>query len=71
MLVLTRSPLESVMVEVDGEIMEIKFLGRRKGESINLGFNAPKHFIITRKEFFGDIRQEQEKNFMNKLKKGN
>lgn len=50
MLVLQRNPGESVLIYIDGlEPIEVKLIDSRKGFS-NLGFTAPRHVRILRRE---------------------
>lgn len=54
MLVLTRKSEESIMI---GEDIEVRVLGVH-GDQVSLGFSAPHHIPIFRKEIFEAIQAE-------------
>ena len=58
MLVITRRPNESIVIDTDGtrEIVEIVVLGI-KGRQVRIGIKAPREVIVHRKEIYQ--RQQQ------------
>lgn len=56
MLILTRRPIESVMI---GDEVVITVLGV-KGNQVRLGIKAPKHIAVHREEIFERIKLEQQ-----------
>jgi len=58
MLVLARKKGESVILQDgNGEIIEVTFLERR-GMVVRLGFTAPRHIKVDRKEIFEKKKSE-------------
>lgn len=56
MLILTRRPIESVMI---GDEVVITVLGV-KGNQVRIGVKAPKHIAVHRQEIFERIKLEQQ-----------
>ena len=56
MLILTRRPIESVMI---GDEVVITVLGV-KGNQVRIGIKAPKHIAVHRQEIFERIKLEQQ-----------
>ena len=55
MLILTRRPIESVMI---GDEVVITVLGV-KGNQVRIGIKAPKHIAVHRQEIYERIKGEQ------------
>ena len=55
MLILTRRPIESVMI---GDEVVITVLGV-KGNQVRIGVKAPKHIAVHRQEIYERIKAEQ------------
>ncbi len=58
MLILTRRPIESVMI---GDEVVITVLGV-KGNQVRIGVKAPKHIAVHRQEIYERIKAEQAQN---------
>lgn len=56
MLILTRRPLESVMI---GDEVIVTVLGV-KGNHVRIGIKAPKHIPVHREEIYELVKSEQE-----------
>lgn len=56
MLVVTRSKFESVMI---GDDIEVTLLDVQ-GDKVRIGFSAPKHVEVHRKEVWAAIKRDRE-----------
>ncbi len=62
MLVLTRMPDETVVIEVPGEEPIYVTVVRVSGDKVRLGFDADKKVAIHRKEVYKAIQKEKARN---------
>lgn len=58
MLVLSRLRDEKVVIKVGNEIIEVQVVDIR-GDKVRLGFDAPRHIEIHRKEVYDAIEREK------------
>lgn len=63
MLILTRRPIESIMI---GHDVVVTVLGV-KGNQVRIGVTAPKHIGVHRQEIYLRIQQEQQASDQNEL----
>lgn len=61
MLVLSRKPKESIMIDDDVEIVVIEISGGK----VRLGVNAPKHRKVDRREVYDAKKSELDKDLEN------
>lgn len=54
MLILSRKKNESIMVSDDVEIVVVEI----RGDKVRLGFNAPKHVPVHRREVYNAIQRK-------------
>ena len=60
MLVLSRKRHESVVINVNGTIIEVVAI-ELKNDRVRIGFEAPREVAIHRKEIFLEMQREKER----------
>ncbi len=58
MLILTRRPVEKIMMQLPIGLVEVIVLGV-KGNQVRIGFVAPKELEIHRQEYYEFLKQER------------
>lgn len=59
MLILTRRPGEKIIMDIDGDKVEVEVLGAQNNYDVRLGISAPKSITILREEVA--LREQQAK----------